>query len=223
MKTYKYLGVIVILAMLLAFIPAGSASAAAAKVAVCHVDELGIYHLISISENAFPAHVDHGDASPGELVPGMTGKKFAADCSVIDVKTLVDTVMVPSSGATVTSTANLESGISYELVASGTYKFANWTNAGIADARCSLRIPGSYNNTGAIAWIDGMVFAGTLQYYLQVWANGSHVEWGTACEPVTHTYVGALTGAGTPASFKIWDNAYDDNVGSIEVKIYRYN
>ncbi len=223
MKTYRFLGVLVILAMLVAFLPVGSVFAGTTKVAVCHLDELGVYHLISISESAFPAHVDHGDASPGELVPGMIGKKFAADCSVIDVKTLVDTVTVPAGGATVNSTAILETGINYELVASGTYRFANWGEAGIADARCSFRLPGYNNSTGVNAWIDGSVFASPKQYYLQVWVNGTNVEWGTACETVTHTYVGALTGAGTTASFKILDDYYSDNTGSIEVKIFRYN
>lgn len=223
MKTYRYLGVIVVIALMLALVPTGSVSAAVTKVAVCHLDDMGLYHLINISDNAWDAHVAHGDDSPGELVPGKPGKKFAADCSVIDVKTLVDTVTVPSSGLTVTSTAVLVSGIRYELVASGTYKFVNWLNAGIADARCSLRIPGSYNSTGAIAWIDGVVFPGTLKYYLQVWANSSQVEWGTGCDTVNHTYVGELLGTGTTASFKIWDDGYGDNVGSIEVKIYKYN
>jgi len=222
MKTNRSLGIVVILVLLFALLPVGGASAAT-KVAVCHLDDMGIYHLINISESAFPAHVAHGDASPFELVPGMAGKKFTADCSIIDVKTLVDTITVPSNGATVTSTAILESGISYELVASGTYTFVNWANAGIADARCSLRIPGSYNTTGAIAWIDGATFPGGLQYYLQVWANGSNVVWGTGCETATHIYTASLTGAGTAASFKIWDNAYGDNSGSLTVEIYKYN
>ncbi|PKO00370.1 MAG: hypothetical protein CVU42_04145 [Chloroflexi bacterium HGW-Chloroflexi-4] len=222
MKKNRVLGFLVIAVLLFALFPVGNVSAAT-KVAVCHLDDMGLYHLITISESAFPAHVAHGDASPGELVPGMAGKKFTADCSIIDVKTLVDTVSVPSSGVTVYSSAVLQSGITYEMVANGTYKFVNWTDAGIADARCSLRIPGSYNTTGAIAWIDGAVFPGSLQYYLQVWVGGNHVEWGTGCETETHTYTSSITGAGTTASFKIWDNAYGDNSGSIEVKIYKYN
>ncbi len=222
MKVYRYLGLIIILIMLFAFLPVGGASAAT-KIAVCHLDDMGLYHLINISESAFPTHVAHGDASPFELVPGMAGKKFTADCSIIDIKTLVDTVLVPSNGATVYSSAVLESGVTYEMVASGTYKFVNWADAGIADARCSLRIPGSYNSTGSITWIDGALFPGSLQYYLQVWVGGSYVEWGTGCETVTHTYTSTLTGAGTTTSFKIWDNAYGDNSGSIEVKIYQYN
>ncbi len=222
MNAKKCLGFIMIISILLALIPNGSASAGATKVDVCHLDGMGVYHLINISANAFDAHVAHGDAAPGKLVPGMTGKKFAPDCSVIDVKTLVDTIIVPSTGTVVFSTAVLENGVVYELKASGTYKFTNWTNAGIADARCSLRIPGSYNNTGAIAWIDGNVFPGVLQYYLQVWAGGSHVAWGTACD-LTHIYIGSFTGSGTTVNFKIWDTNYGDNSGNIVVKIYRYN
>lgn len=53
------------------------------KMSVCHLDEYGVFHLISIAEAAFPAHVEHGDASPNEDVPGQPGMVFAEDCSVV--------------------------------------------------------------------------------------------------------------------------------------------
>ena len=49
------------------------------KVTVCHVTGTGAYHPITISKNAEPAHLAHGDARPGSLV----GDKFVADdCSL---------------------------------------------------------------------------------------------------------------------------------------------
>ena len=59
-------------------------AAPAPKVDVCHLNDTGAYVKINISENALPAHVEHGDAGPGELVPGVPGKKFADDCSLVD-------------------------------------------------------------------------------------------------------------------------------------------
>lgn len=83
MKTNKYLGIVIIIAMLLALVPVGSVSAKVVKIAVCHIDDMGMYHLINISKNAFPAHEAHGDKVPGDWIPGMTGYQFAADCTPV--------------------------------------------------------------------------------------------------------------------------------------------
>lgn len=48
---------------------------------VCHLDaDSGLYQKINISENAFEAHVAHGDAAPLEDVPGMPGYGFDENC-----------------------------------------------------------------------------------------------------------------------------------------------
>lgn len=52
------------------------------KVNLCHRTGAGFYVLISISVNAEPAHLAHGDGRPGQAVPGQTGKVFTASCSV---------------------------------------------------------------------------------------------------------------------------------------------
>jgi hypothetical protein len=61
-------------------VPLTTVPAGGTKVDVCPVDDDGDFHLIDISENAFEKHVDHGDASPGEGVPGMDGFEFDDDC-----------------------------------------------------------------------------------------------------------------------------------------------
>lgn len=58
-------------------------AAPAPKVDVCHLDDMGNYILINISENAFQAHLDHGDKGPGDAFPGMPGYVFAHDCSAM--------------------------------------------------------------------------------------------------------------------------------------------
>lgn len=82
-KSKIYVG-ITVLSLLLVLSVATAFAAPAPKVDVCHLTETGSYILINISENAFQAHLDHGDGGPGDLVPGMPGKKFAPDCSVVD-------------------------------------------------------------------------------------------------------------------------------------------
>jgi hypothetical protein len=223
MKKYTYLSIFLILALLLGLVPIGSVAAADKKVDVCHVNGQGLYHLINVSVNALPAHLAHGDGLPGAPVAGNPGKNFTADCSVVEVRTLVDTVTVPSGGSTVPSNISLESGATYELVAGGTYRFAEWGEAGIADARCSFRIPGSFNNTGVNAWVDGAVLPSPVQYYLQLWVNGSPFTWGTSCNTTGHTYTGTYIGTGTTINFKIVDNNYSDNSGFLTVQIYKLN
>ena len=70
----------------------------APKVDVCHSEGNGQYHLINISENAFDKHLAHGDAGAGELVPGVPGKKFADDCTLVDANANVTGNWTGASG-----------------------------------------------------------------------------------------------------------------------------
>ena len=54
--------------------------ARAAKLAVCHQTGNGSYRLISISDKGWNGHQRHGDASPGEAVPGMNEYTFDDAC-----------------------------------------------------------------------------------------------------------------------------------------------
>jgi len=83
MKTYKFFGLLIILVLLIAAMPVMSAGAGADKVDVCHLEGNGSYHLINISDNAYPAHIDHGDVSPGNPVPGMPGFVFDEGCNIV--------------------------------------------------------------------------------------------------------------------------------------------
>ncbi len=51
-----------------------------AKISICHAEGNGQYQLIDISASAEGAHRAHGDAKPGEAVPGMPGKVFDSSC-----------------------------------------------------------------------------------------------------------------------------------------------
>ena len=63
---------------------AAAPSLAMTKVDVCHRDLSGDYTLISIADAAYDTHVDHGDASPGEAVPGMDGHVFDDQCQPVE-------------------------------------------------------------------------------------------------------------------------------------------
>jgi len=53
----------------------------AQKVPDCHITGNGSFHLITISINALPAHVAHGDGQPGDPIPNMTGFVFGPNCT----------------------------------------------------------------------------------------------------------------------------------------------
>ena len=76
------------------------ADAAANKVAVCHAQGNGGYHLINVAENALPAHVQHGDASPGAAVPDQPNLNFDDSCTPVDSTAPVVTVADVSAEAT---------------------------------------------------------------------------------------------------------------------------
>lgn len=65
-------------------VSASTSSAAADKVDVCHSEGNGEFHLINVAQAAFGKHVEHGDSSPGEAVPGMDGFEFDADCVPVE-------------------------------------------------------------------------------------------------------------------------------------------
>lgn len=48
---------------------------------VCHLDQAtGTFRLIHVSVAALSAHLNHGDAQPGESVPGMPDYTFNENC-----------------------------------------------------------------------------------------------------------------------------------------------
>ena len=71
-------------ALLVCLVAPATALAGGEKVAVCHLDaDTGTFHLITVSDSAFPAHVAHGDASPGDPVPGKEGYEFGPSCELL--------------------------------------------------------------------------------------------------------------------------------------------
>ncbi len=130
---------------------------------------------------------------------------------------------VPATSSIGIDTTNpLLSGVMYKLMASGTYKFANWTfsgypDVGYADTMYSMRLPG-YSNTGSVpAWISGSVFPTPVTNWLELWVNNAPAPW--VGDYSSHNYSYQLSGAGALLHFSILDDGYGDNVGGLGVTI----
>lgn len=229
MKTLKLVSVFTILCLLVVFLPANSVMAAPAdKVDVCHNLGNGEYIMINISDNAFASHVEHGDASPGEPVPGMPGKIFDAECNVIDEFVYIETLTVDGKGAIATGSTALASGSRYQLRASGTYTYGSGFG-GIADAKFSYR-PANITPFYQDGWYDGALLSTTyaLQVVLYEGVRGAPLTSLGWMEDynAAHLYTATYMGDGSPLSLYIWDSnpyPYSDNSGSITVDIYLWN
>lgn len=155
---------------------------------------------------------------------GFGGKQWGMWFGYTVQAALVETILVPSDGSTVSSAA-LVDGSSYELRASGTYRFANWGEAGIADAQCSLRPPGvwySFHSYSVDTWVPGDAMPLPYTSMLEVKVDGVPFAWQpTTCDTTDHLYTGSEDGAGSSVDFQIVDSSYGDNVdGDLQVEIW---
>lgn len=155
--------------------------------------------------------------------PGFSGKNWAT-YTVYELQpcpVLVDTVLVPATGGVVNSAYSLDPTKDYVIEASGTYRYANWVDSGIADAKYSLRPAGqsySYHAEPVPTWVSGDDLPAPWTNYLEVHIGGSAVDWGAFNSE--HVYSADVTGASGMLAFQILDNAYSDNSGFITVRIY---
>ena len=60
-----------------------SDSRSTSKVTLCHRTESGAYHSITVGTPSEPDHRSHGDAKPGEAVPGASTKTFDENCRIV--------------------------------------------------------------------------------------------------------------------------------------------
>ena len=139
-----------------------------------------------------------------------------------DLAVLIDEVTVSSDGTVSTSSFSLPVDAKYRLEVSGTYTYwsAQLPDAGIADAKYSLRPQGSFNPGPGPQWISGDDLPSPWTHYLELLVDGTPQAWGDF--NIAHTYSMDYTGTGVPVSlnFNILDNAYGDNSGYLTVEIY---
>lgn len=137
---------------------------------------------------------------------------------------LIQTLTVPSSNSTGIASNILTSGEHYRIEVSGTWRFVNWATIaipelGLADAGYSYRIPNVYALNTVNAWVNGDDLTSGYAGYLELQIDNQNINWGTFNPD--HVYTIDVTGAGAPLNFRILDNVYGDNVGSLTVKIYQ--
>lgn len=112
------------------------------KVDVCHREGNGSYHLINISENALPAHLNHGDGLPGGKVPDMQAMKFGGDCSLVEI--------VPPTVESGYSDLIGEAGVRYKGDSSGNEIYLGFGDLGVGGNRVEAAYPDVYSS-----WPDG--------------------------------------------------------------------
>lgn len=169
-----------------------------------------------------PCETDESAWSAGN---DFSGKNWATYSTYEVQPVLIETVNVLSRNAAgtsnevVSSVATLTNGDKYRLDASGTYRFANSATWGIADAQCSLRPNGT--------WQNGDVYTPTYPAYLEVMVDNGQFAWSPDTCDASHEYSGEVTGDGTTIQFTIRDacslgsdGCYSDNSGFIPVDIY---
>lgn len=117
------------------------------------------------------------------------------------------------------TTVSLDAG-KYLLVANGTYKFGNWTGAGIADAGYSLRPANqsySYHTNDYPTWVNGDLLS--IPGALEINVNDANVNWGEYDD--SHVYQMEYSHSGGSMKFSIYDSNYSDNAGSLTVEVYK--
>ncbi|MBN2404640.1 MAG: hypothetical protein JXE06_03580 [Coriobacteriia bacterium] len=150
---------------------------------------------------------------------GFAGKNWAGYATYTLQPCLVDTVLVYPTGDNPYmadewwSNITLDSGRDYRLVASGTYRFANWGEYGIADAQFNYR-DAAHAPGGIAGWYE------QASARLQIWMDGAAVDWQPPTYNPEHIYTLEVAGADSPVAFTISDDQYSDNSGYLTVDIY---
>ena len=154
----------------------------------------------------------------GTADEGCTGE---GTCPVDTTKTFVETVNVPANDVLGASSAVMDNGITYLLIASGT-----WQNGGNNAADAEFISTDSWV-TFEDGYNHGSYQLGEGSFDLQV--KDAFVNWGTY-NP-SHTYSNNIVGDGSAVKFRVFDGDsntgiptdswYGDNSGSLAVNIYK--
>lgn len=160
------------------------------KIDLCHHDDAGDYHLVSVNQNAEAAHRAHGDAAPGEPVPGVSGKVFGEDCSL------------ESAGPTVTpgySGLTEAAGVRYRGNSSGDEIYLGIPDLGVG----GNRIEASYPNVYA-SWQDG-TYEVTFSYDPSANAVSTSIDGPGGTASLTYDFDDLLAPGCAPADWNTMD------------------
>ncbi|MFT3695842.1 MAG: hypothetical protein QM831_22085 [Kofleriaceae bacterium] len=133
-----------------------------------------------------------------------------------DAAVLLETITVPTTGATVTSSTNLEPGSHYALVASGTFTAVPPAVDPLADAEyydLDDPVDGPIDIDASNMIDFGLAINETTVSALK------SVRWGAY--RADHVYTTDFVGAGAPITAKVFDCCYSDNTGTLTLQIFR--
>lgn len=156
-------------------------------------DEIGIYdHALTQAEIQTIIAVGHSQSCPPSLS--------------------LETISVPTNGSVVTSTTTLQSGVSYQLRASGTFTAGGPCTSADADYYLCTTATDFYSCNGE-SWDMGIGInsSGNTTTKSPSWGpyNSSHI------------YTINFVGQGAPITFRYHDCSVADNSGSLTVEILR--
>lgn len=164
-----------------------------------------------------------GDGANGPAdaagLPDPDGAPAAADAARSDAGSgLIDSLAIPTDGTAIAMTAAAASGATYRLEARGTFKWGNCDSTACpGGGACGYqRLGDAYHRTDD-CWTSTTTGFG----YISLYIDGVQVDWG-AYDP-DHVYSIELPGAGAPLSLQVMDceGCYLDNLGELEVDVYR--
>lgn len=140
------------------------------KVSVCHVKGTGAFHLISIADPALPAHIGHGDAVPGDPVPGNPGKKFTAACAIVNAGPDFFTFYIRNTDGTIVSPWDSDLVLSENALGDG-YTFATPRTGQKVGYGTSFFDGTKLNTLESVNWnaVSGM--NGGIITYLNIWVH----------------------------------------------------
>lgn len=133
----------------------------------------------------------------------------------------VETVNVLPNGSDYSTVNPLNPG-NYVLLANGAYVYRpSDVTASTSDAAYSLRLPSDSVYGGPyVPWVRENDFPSPYTGWLGIQVNDSLTDWGSIFNPL-HVYAHATsTGITGPLSFRILDDQYGDNSGSLNVDVY---
>lgn len=84
MKIHKRFSITFTFVMILSLLLVGNVGAKSPnKVDICHNNGDGTFALVKIKVDTLQTHLAHGDAMPGEAVPGRAGMVFGTNCALV--------------------------------------------------------------------------------------------------------------------------------------------
>jgi hypothetical protein len=203
----RRLPILLILALVVTVLALASAASAAppAKVDVCHFNSLGEWQVNTLRDKGegIQAHLAHGDALPGQEVPGMADYEFNADCQpmLIPGSIVITKATNPAGGIDFGFTDNISAPNSFTLddgqdvtfnnVVPGTYAVSETVPSGwdLTSATCD-----GGSTPSAIVVTAGVTVTCTFTNTVQNW------QMATGHDDVAYKRLAAtvdLTGAAT--------------------------